>query len=510
MPASDYLTELKIGGVDFLNLFADVTDEMLEIVKTDPNKLVTLKPSASLFVNGQLQGITVTQQENFRDYVILIIITHSDEGYFEIYSPMNEADAETLNNLILPQTNNNSVIFMLESPPPDTNVIGFGVNFLTEMPDGNGNFDLKVNSSLSIKAEITLGVQSGDVIYSVDPVTSARRLPIQNIIDPLISEQINDHYMFTFDTVFDDKTKYIRNGDIIEVDDDYFTVSRIRKSRSTTVSMAVTCEHVSYGLLDNKKYPMPFTKMEGTPKEILQALIKNTPFSVGNVEIDGDYTMKPTSDNIRGALIELANLVGGELVFSKFTISLVSKRGTNNGVEFKLGTNLIGITEEITLDGHTLEVDVLDLARIEGYEYLKTIGLGDTVRTYDPELQIDETLRIVSREYNPFQKVNPRVSIGTVVRDITDYIKENTGAKKSSSGSGNDSGDGTGNGLVRYGYVDEDWRRWDLPRVRFNGESELTEHGLPYIESFDLDPGDYVMVIAGVIIGSVKNTVSQS
>lgn len=58
----------------------------------------------------------------------------------------------------------------------------------------------------------------------------------------------------------------------------------------------------------------------------------------------------------------------------------MSKRGENNGLEFKLGDNLIGVTEEIDTTGdeprHALEVDVLDLARIEGYEYLATVGLG--------------------------------------------------------------------------------------------------------------------------------------
>ena len=283
-------------------------------------------------------------------------------------------------------------------------------------------------SSLSVKAEITWNVLNGDVIYIVDPATLARRLPIKNVINPLISEQINDHYTFSFDTVFDDKTKYINIANIIEVDDDYFQVVRIVKKRGTSVTMSVSCEHVSYKLLDKKKYPLPFTEAEDSPRNIMSALLRNTGFTVGTVEIDGSFYIKPNSDNIRGTLIELANLVGGELIWEKFIVHLVKRRSADNGLEFKLGENLIGVTEEIDTTGEeprvSLEVDVLDLARVTGYEYLKTVELGDTVRTYDPELEIDETLRVVSRDYNPFQKVNPRVSIGNIIRDITTYLRD--------------------------------------------------------------------------------------
>ncbi|TVZ81296.1 phage minor structural protein [Aeribacillus composti] len=218
-------------------------------------------------------------------------------------------------------------------------------------------------SSLSVKAEITWNVLNGDVIYIVDPSTLARRLPIKNVINPLISEQINAHYTFSFDTVFDDKTKYINNANIIEVDDDYFQVGRIVKQRETSVSMSVSCEHVSYKLLDKKKYPLPFTEAEDSPRNLMSALLSGTPFSVGTVEIGGSYYIKPKSDNIRGALIELANLVGGELIWEKFTVHLVKRRGADNGLEFRLGENLIGVTEEIDTTGEepkvSLGVDVL-------------------------------------------------------------------------------------------------------------------------------------------------------
>ncbi|TVZ75391.1 hypothetical protein FB379_15813 [Aeribacillus composti] len=67
---------------------------------------------------------------------------------------------------------------------------------------------------------------------------------------------------------------------------------------------------------------------------------------------------------------------------------------------------------------------------IEGYENLAKVEIGDTVRTYDPLLEIDRRLRIIARDYNPFQRINPFVQIGNVVRDITTYIRDKLKGEK--------------------------------------------------------------------------------
>lgn len=252
---------------------------------------------------------------------------------------------------------------------------------------------------------------------------------IQNVINPIISEQVNAHYTFSFDTIVDENMQYLNNKHIIEVDDDYFRIARVVKSRDTSImSVTVECEHISYDLLDNDEYPMPFEEYEGNVEFMAHELLNGTPFSIGKFEGAGYYFIKPNSDNIRGTLIELANLIGCELEYDKFTINFLNRRGVVSNQKFKLGENLIGVTEEIDYTGgyprKALEVDVVDLSQVPGYEYLLTIGLGDTVTTIEPILNINETLRIVSKEYNPFQKINPRVQIGNVLRDITDYLKE--------------------------------------------------------------------------------------
>ena len=61
---------------------------------------------------------------------------------------------------------------------------------------------------------------------------------------------------------------------------------------------------------------------------------------------------------------------------------------------------------------------------MEEYEELATAHIGDTVRIIDEQLGISDTLRIVSYEYNVYQKVLARVQIGNVLREIQDYKQE--------------------------------------------------------------------------------------
>lgn len=509
----DYLLEFRVGTIDCLALGdIDVTDQAIRLIKGETEYII---PTQVVYAEtASLTGVFFAPIDDS------LYVTYIESLQFEPGGPYGYyyIDGENLGGLIdhkVPETGDNSITFVISSVSLDdlwrdkslldsAYIKAFGVRFLNPPIDEEKPFEFKVKSSLSVKAEITWNILNGDVIYIVDPATLARRLPIKNVINPLISEQINAHYTFTFDTVYDDITKYINNGNIIEVDDDYFYVKRIVKKRSTTISMSVDCEHVSYMLLDNEKLPMPFTEMGGRLFEIMFMLLENTPFSVGDVDFydfDDFYNVKFKSDTIRGALIELANIGGGELVWNKFTVSLVVERGQNNGLEFSLGENLIGVTEEIDTTGdelrHALEVDVLDLARVPGYEYLKTVDLGDTVRTYDPELEIDETLRIVSRDYNPFQKINPRVNIGNIVRDISDYVKDELVDSSSKDKS---------DGLIKYGRVidyDFDWDENDREVLLCqldDGEwyKCLTSIYLPYGVNIT---GRRVMVVDGVIIG---------
>jgi hypothetical protein len=284
------------------------------------------------------------------------------------------------------------------------------------------------------KAEVTatIGIyQAEDFIILRDYETNVFVTKLYNVFDPLVYEEINDKFELTFTSVADGNLKYLMNSsNMIEIENNYFRMARYKPKRSLSgTTIDVVAEHVSYELNTDK----PFENIEAAPRSIMQSLIGGTRFTIGNVEFFNPFYFEPKADTIRGCLIEMADYLGGELVWNKFSISLIQKRGQQNGIEFKLGENIVGVTADVDLtggQGPAYEVDVLDLAHLPEYQSLAQVQLGDEVSLEDPDLLIKEKLRVVSHERNPFNKVVPKIQIGNVIRDFIEYVREEVEEKE--------------------------------------------------------------------------------
>lgn len=254
--------------------------------------------------------------------------------------------------------------------------------------------------------------------------TFAEITTIENITSPLVYEEINGSYTFSFDVAYFD-TQHLVHPNLIEVEGQYYRINRISKDHNTTISVKVDCEHISYELIGEEDFTEEY---DDTASGMITSILANTGFNIGTVmATESDY-YKPSSTSVRQRLFDVANLFGGELIFDNFTVSLVSKRGQNNGLKFELGENLVGVTEEIDNSNgypiYSYEVDVIDLSQIKGHEKFASVGLGDTIQVIDPLLNINVTYRVLSYERDPFQKINPKIQIGNLIRDFTDYIRQ--------------------------------------------------------------------------------------
>lgn len=252
---------------------------------------------------------------------------------------------------------------------------------------------------------------------------------LENFENPLINEQINAGYMFSFTAFVDDKTQYISFVNRVRLEGQQFDIARITKKRDNIPSIDVECDHISYRL---NRIISTSEDFEGSPSQIVGWLLQGTAFSPGIIDFTDVVYFAPGEKSVRECLIELANFVGGELRWDNFEVDLLQRRGANNGLEFKLGENIEGLSFETDLtEGiprYALEVDVLDLAHHPDYaavyDELKKVHLGDSVRVYDPVLNIDIVQRVVNYDRDPFQKITPKISIGNVIRDITEYFRE--------------------------------------------------------------------------------------
>lgn len=257
-----------------------------------------------------------------------------------------------------------------------------------------------------------------------DNSTFAEITTIENIMNPVVYEEINGSYTFSFDVAYFD-TQHLVHPNFIEVEGQYYRINRIAKDHNTTINVKVDCEHISYELIREED---SIEEYDDTASGMITDILANTGFSVGTVMATGMEYYKPSSTSVRQRLFDIANLFGGELIFNNFTVSLVSKRGQDNGLKFELGENLVGVSQEIdNSEGYSIasyEVDVIDLSQIKGYEGFAKVNLGDTIQVIDPLLNINVTYRVLSYERDPFQKINPKIQIGNLIRTFTDYIRE--------------------------------------------------------------------------------------
>lgn len=255
---------------------------------------------------------------------------------------------------------------------------------------------------------------------------------LQYLDSPLISEEINGGFVFRFRTVIDnDKSQYINENFITEIENNYFNIVAYEKNANSdgTLTIDVECEHVSYDLMDDENIMESFISY-GTPAQIIAELFQGTPFTVGTVEITAqDYISLNEMVTKRDALITIAKTFGGELKFDKYEVSLLNRRGADRGVRFMYRKNLLNCKYAVDsrekvngLPKVSVEVDVAELEFANGGMPDEHYELGDDVTVIHGSLQVNIPERIVKVEYNPFLRIQGKVSIGSRIKDITDTI----------------------------------------------------------------------------------------
>jgi hypothetical protein len=265
------------------------------------------------------------------------------------------------------------------------------------------------------------------VITILDP--SKKPLAIlEDYFNDEIAEQINGAYTLKFSVYLDDeKSPYISMGNIAEAEGQWFNIARHRRTRSDNgnVVIAVECEQLSYDLL--------FTVFEGgfihtgSPTELLNRALEGTGFTAGTVQPGGLISIDLKEGvTARAVVMEIAAQTGAELRFDKYNVSLLTRRGQDRGVQFRLGKNIKGIVKDVNgQSGEVLtayEVDIVELNTLPEFEGLEYFELGDTVDIIDEELQINEKQRIIEYSFSPKRRINSSVTIANYIEGIQDTI----------------------------------------------------------------------------------------
>lgn len=226
-------------------------------------------------------------------------------------------------------------------------------------------------------------------------------------------ESINAENELSFTAILDAKaTANIVAGNIVECESDYFDIVYYQSSinEDGTATIDVEAEHVSYRLNNTTNDTFGMT---GTPTQILTAILNGTGFTVGTVEptVSGAYAINEKTTR-RGLLIGYANAIGAELLFDKFSVSLLTRRGADEPRIFTAGKNLRLISK--TYNGRQNPALISYEAEPIGLPNAP-LSLGDDVKLVQPELGIDSTLRIITLAYNPLDSLVSEITISNYI-----------------------------------------------------------------------------------------------
>lgn len=261
---------------------------------------------------------------------------------------------------------------------------------------------------------------------------------LDNIIEDSakIKRVVNGAFTFAFQAFEKElKSEFFEGDTYVVVDGQAFDLAYIEQDHSDSVKYSLECEHVNYRLNDGEINTLPSFAFTGTPKQILDAILRDTEFVSGTVDFNEVMTVTLNNTTTKKAVIyELANLLGGEVDYTNFgfTIHIRNTIGQNNGFQARFGKNLRGVSKIIDKRG-TLKtsytIDLLDLKNSNQYiqadlQDLEIVGVGDTITIIDPVINLNVQNRVVSIEYNPIFSINITLEISNQLELITDKIQQ--------------------------------------------------------------------------------------
>jgi len=253
-----------------------------------------------------------------------------------------------------------------------------------------------------------------------------RQAVLKNVINPNRFEEINGENTIDFSAVLDEKTgAYIDENAIIELDNDYFDIAYFAKNQNDdgTFTVDVEAEHVSYRLND-PDYDEEYFTSAGSPTAVLAALLDGTGFTVGIVEFEDSVTYSiQEKKSRRMMLMELVALLGGEVAFDKFEISILKHRGSAEPKMLAKGKNIKIVSKifnkrERDAEGNPLISYTCTPIMLPDVP----LALGDESLLIQKDLGIQEQLRIVRIGYNPYNPIEAEIELANFVSGLEDDI----------------------------------------------------------------------------------------
>lgn len=195
-----------------------------------------------------------------------------------------------------------------------------------------------------------------------------------------------------------------------------FNIARIEKSISSGIAVCtVTCEHKSYEL-NNEEYEITEFEFSGSAYDGLVLLLEGTSLTAGVCDVTIPVEMKINQKcTRRAALMQLIALCVGEIEYDADKINICSHRGSNDIREVMGGKSVSDLTMSADLRAATQTYGLTLYKKLD-------FGVGDNIRIVFHPFNLDVETRIISAEYNPFNKREISIEVGNYYPSISDSL----------------------------------------------------------------------------------------
>ncbi len=218
---------------------------------------------------------------------------------------------------------------------------------------------------------------------------------LENASDIEITEKLNRECVLQFSLpATDPKAANVAEENIIKHEGQLYTIKRITTDKAEDGAMMTAyCEQVFFGLID--EYIEDRRPTEATANYALEQALLGTEFEVGTVSVGGTNTAYFIQTNPVKAINAIIERWGGELKVTGFTVDLLDRRGTDNGVQFRYKKNLAGIHREVSTESvvtrlYAYGYDGLTLESLTGQKYIDSPHIGNYRRPKIGEYKGDE------------------------------------------------------------------------------------------------------------------------
>ena len=208
----------------------------------------------------------------------------------------------------------------------------------------------------------------------------------------------------------------ISMSDRLEVDGLVFYITELKKSISSGICYTeMSGDHISY-ILNNKEFKVAAYDKEGTPMDILQELLTDTPFNVGKVDFTEKVTLRVNKEATRRAcLMQLIALVGGEIEYYGYTIGIRKHVGESIPIDIVKRASVQDINCTYNVSDNTTNYNI-SLYQKGGLE------MGDELLIKFKQLGLDTKSRIVGMDWNPFNYKEVSITVGQYIPTLNDSL----------------------------------------------------------------------------------------